>query len=67
MLSTFYTMEELTEFRASAVIGWFFLAEAFQNQGQTEKAQQAYYKCIEFPTSPLAYRALYQLSLRDAP
>ena len=45
--------------------GWFSLAEARQRQGAIESAYQAYYKCIEFPASPLAFRARYQIAVRE--
>lgn len=41
------------------------LAETHQAIGQKDKARQAYYKCIEFPDTPFAYRARYQLALEE--
>jgi tetratricopeptide (TPR) repeat protein len=43
--------------------GWFALAEAHRTLGHADDARQAYYKSIEFPTSPVASRARYQLAL----
>lgn len=44
---------------------WLHLAETSQALGRTERARQAYYKCIEFPSTPFAYRARYQLALDE--
>src|SRR5207244_2196723 len=44
---------------------WLSLAEASLAQGNKHKARTAYYKCIEFPLTPFAYRARYQLALEE--
>lgn len=43
--------------------GWLVLADALLVTGQKEQARQAFYKCIEFPNTPFAYRARYQLAV----
>ncbi|MBM4068910.1 MAG: tetratricopeptide repeat protein [Planctomycetes bacterium] len=43
--------------------GWLALADALLVTGQKEQARQAFYKCIEFPNTPFAYRARYQLAV----
>jgi hypothetical protein len=45
--------------------GWFTLAEAYDKQTRPDQAYNAYYKCIEYPSSPLAYRSRYQIALRE--
>jgi tetratricopeptide (TPR) repeat protein len=45
--------------------GWLALAEAFVELGGKDKAREAYYKCIEFPLTPFAARARYQLALEE--
>jgi tetratricopeptide (TPR) repeat protein len=45
--------------------GWLNLAETFVALGGKEKAREAYYKCIEFPLTPFAARARYQLALEE--
>lgn len=45
--------------------GWFLLAEAHVAQQSKDLARQAYYKCIEYPATPFAYRARYQLALDE--
>src|SRR5262249_59778003 len=45
--------------------GWFALAEAYDKQTKPDQAYNAYYKCIEYPSSPLAYRSRYQIALRE--
>lgn len=42
--------------------GWFALAEARWALGRKEEARQAYYKCLEYPSTSFAYRARYQLA-----
>ncbi len=44
---------------------WLSLAEAHLAQGNKDKAWAAYYKCTEFPATPFAYRARYQLALEE--
>jgi TolA-binding protein len=44
---------------------FYSLAEAATAQGQRERARQAYYKCMEFPSTPYAYRARYQLAVEQ--
>jgi len=44
---------------------FYSLAEAATAQGQREKARLAYYKCMEFPSTPYAYRARYQLAVEQ--
>ncbi len=45
--------------------GWLSLAEAYLALGNKENARAAYYKCIEFPTTPFAFRARYRLALEE--
>jgi tetratricopeptide (TPR) repeat protein len=42
--------------------GWFALGEAFRAQGKKDEGRQAYYKCIEYPNTPFAHRARFQLA-----
>jgi hypothetical protein len=42
--------------------GWLQLGEAFRGQNKQDEARRAYYKCIEFPATPYACRARYQLA-----
>lgn len=44
---------------------WFSLAETEAAVGHKEQARLAYYKCIEFPATPYAWRARYQLALEE--
>jgi len=44
---------------------WLSLAEAYVAQGNKDKARAAYYKCIEFPGTSFASRALYELALDE--
>jgi tetratricopeptide (TPR) repeat protein len=45
--------------------GWLALAEAYLALQNKDKARQAYLKCIEFPDTPFAYRARYQVALDE--
>lgn len=45
--------------------GHLALAEAYLALKQRDKALKAYYRCIEFPDTPFAYRARYQLALEE--
>jgi len=42
--------------------GWFALGEAQKSLKHPEEARQAYYKSIEYPTSPVALRARLELA-----
>ncbi|MBI3411461.1 MAG: hypothetical protein HY040_24295 [Planctomycetes bacterium] len=44
---------------------WLYLAESREATGLKELAQEAYWKCIEFPNTPFAGRARYQLALAE--
>lgn len=44
---------------------WLSLAEARLALGDKDKALAAYYKCIEYPDTPFAYRARYELALEE--
>jgi hypothetical protein len=44
---------------------WLDLAESFEKLGQKERSLKAYYKCIEYPFTPFAYRARYRLALAE--
>jgi tetratricopeptide (TPR) repeat protein len=44
---------------------WFSLAETESAAGHKEQARLAYYKCMEFPATPFAWRARYQLALEE--
>ncbi len=44
---------------------WYALAETQFAQGRKDAARQAYYKCIEFPATPYAWRARYQLAVEE--
>jgi tetratricopeptide (TPR) repeat protein len=44
--------------------GYMGLADAYEALGQKEQAQAALYKCIEYPNTPHAFRARYQLALQ---
>lgn len=44
---------------------WFLLAETEAAAGHKDQARQAYYKCMEFPATPYAWRARYQLALEE--
>jgi tetratricopeptide (TPR) repeat protein len=44
---------------------WLLLAETQANLGKKEQARQAYYKCMEFPATPFAWRARYQLAVDE--
>jgi TolA-binding protein len=44
---------------------WYSLAETQAGLGHKEQARQAYYKCIEFPATPFAGRARYQLAVDE--
>ncbi len=44
---------------------WFSLAETEATLGHKEQARLAYYKCMEFPVTPYAWRARYQLALHE--
>jgi tetratricopeptide (TPR) repeat protein len=44
---------------------WFSLAETQVALHHKEQARQAYYKCMEFPATPYASRARYQLALEE--
>lgn len=44
---------------------WLALAETQANQGKKEQARLAYYKCMEFPATPFAWRARYQLAVEE--
>lgn len=56
-----FVQEEKSEPRLAE--GWLALAETYSALGKKPDARQAYYKCIEFPTTQLAFRARYQLAL----
>jgi tetratricopeptide (TPR) repeat protein len=43
--------------------GWLKLADSYRALGQRDSARTALHKCIEFGTTPFAYRARYQLAL----
>jgi tetratricopeptide (TPR) repeat protein len=45
--------------------GWLALAETYAGLGEKDKSREAYYKCIEFPLTPFAFRARYQLALEE--
>jgi tetratricopeptide (TPR) repeat protein len=42
--------------------GWFLLAETHLALNEKTQARQACYKCLEYPTSPCAYKARYQIA-----
>ncbi|GEM_PF-1822148 len=44
---------------------WFSLADTQAAQGKKEQARLAYYKCMEFPATPFAFRARYQLAVEE--
>lgn len=44
---------------------WLSLAEAHLALGDKDKARLSYYKCIEYPSTPFANRARYQLALEE--
>jgi hypothetical protein len=44
---------------------WYLLAETQVGLGHKDQARQAYYKCIEFPATPFAARARYQLAVDE--
>src|SRR5207244_10719222 len=44
--------------------GFMALADAYEALGQKDPAQAALYKCIEYPNTPHAFRARYQLALQ---
>ena len=44
---------------------WFLLADTQTALGKKDLARQAYYKCMEFPTTPFAWRARYQLAVDE--
>lgn len=44
---------------------WLELAQVQLAQNNKERARAAYYKCIEFPQTPFAFRARYQLALEE--
>lgn len=44
---------------------WYALAETQAGLGHKDQARQAYYKCIEFPATPFAARARYQLAVDE--
>jgi tetratricopeptide (TPR) repeat protein len=43
--------------------GYMALADAYEATGQKDQALAALYKCIEYPNTPHAFRARYQLAL----
>jgi tetratricopeptide (TPR) repeat protein len=43
--------------------GCMALADAYRALGQMDLAREALYKCIEYPNTPFAFRARYQLAL----
>jgi tetratricopeptide (TPR) repeat protein len=62
VLESFVTLPVPPERQAE---GWFAVGEARRALRQPEKAREAYYKSIEFPTSPVAARARYQLAVAE--
>lgn len=44
---------------------WFALADAQTSLGKKDLARRAYHKCIEFPATPFAWRARYQLAVDE--
>jgi hypothetical protein len=44
---------------------WLSLAETYLGLGNKENARAAFYKCIEFPSTPFAFRARYRLALEE--
>jgi len=44
--------------------GYMALADAYEATGQKDQALEALYKCIEYPNTPHAFRARYQLALQ---
>ena len=45
--------------------GWLTLADAYSALGNKDNARTAFYKCIELPTTPFAFRARYRLALDE--
>jgi tetratricopeptide (TPR) repeat protein len=45
--------------------GWLTLAESYSAAGNKDNARAAFYKCIELPTTPFAFRARYRLALDE--
>jgi RNA polymerase sigma factor (sigma-70 family) len=62
LLKKFIDLEENQDRLAG---GWLALAETFVALGDRDKAREAYHKCIEFPLTPFAARARYQLALGE--
>ncbi|MCI0637851.1 MAG: tetratricopeptide repeat protein [Gemmataceae bacterium] len=62
MLDRFVRLET-SEMRLAE--GWLSFAEVYEEQGAKEKALAAYYKCIEYPDTPYAYRARYRLAVEE--
>jgi tetratricopeptide (TPR) repeat protein len=62
VLETFVKIPMAPERQAE---GWFALGEAHKALGHLEEARQAYYKSIEFPTSPVALRARLELAATE--
>ncbi|HWY87672.1 MAG TPA: tetratricopeptide repeat protein, partial [Gemmataceae bacterium] len=62
ILDKFVTLEKNEGRKAEAYLA---MAEAYVALGETDKARQAYYKCIEFPFTPFAFRARYQLAVEE--
>lgn len=44
---------------------YLVLAEAHAALGEKEKSLLAYYKCIEYPSTPFAHRARYQVAIEE--
>ena len=59
-----FVQEEKTEERLAE--GWLRLAEAYSAIGKQIDARSAYYKCIEYPTTAVAFRARYRLAIDEA-
>ena len=63
VLDKFVQLDNKDEARLAEA--WLSLAEAYLALGHKDKAVQAYYKCIEYPQTPFAYRARYKLALDE--
>jgi Flp pilus assembly secretin CpaC/tetratricopeptide (TPR) repeat protein len=59
-LEKFVMLEKKEDRKAQAYLA---MAETYVALGERNKARQAYYKCIEFPFTPFAFGARYQLAL----